>query len=913
MRPPSKQMGKHLMRSLYPFVILVGLQRWQVEGQCPTQTMTSFERISGVTVEDSMLTLLYTAPNMSSLNQHHHLSADLTRQLASLTGAASLNIPITAECNNRCRRSNKCRAFLVDYGRHTCYSIEHSDSQQGGTSGLIRTPKPIHLIQTQDRTSYFEKVCLNLPAVDCERAWIYERVLAHHIHGHDDKVIEDVPSRLRCQEYCLSEREFRCRSGEYDYLTMQCRLSIIDRHIKPASFRPTASNVDYFENQCVPVGNQCDAFDRFEDLDIGRAEIMRSANTSEQCQQFCTQTIKAFVCRSYTWNPLAGKCYLNSVNTFMIGGIERLISAPGLIYYQRNDCIDLKLECDTTAMTLNLRTNEPFRGRMYVRDEPNSCETTGRASLSSSLSIPFQSQARCVTRELPSRYSSVVVVQQHPLIQRKSDRYIKVVCDFQTPNKTITSSYNVVANPWTSTALINATSFAPKIRLRITDKFGVDITGAKLGDELYLRIEAESESIYDMVARSVLAKSGTTEESIVLVDKDGCPTDFRIFPPLKKLNRRTIIGKFDAFKFSSDVVVRFQVDVQFCLNQCPITSCDQNLLLNSNPDQLAEAYNAGSLTTSSPSSGQAPASILQSDPSLIGSASSTEAPAQVPFQQQQQLHHQQQQQQQQRATSDNSQRSQGTSSISNLTSPYQTISNLRGGEQNYYLANLAGQANGRPPSLPANHPLANYSAASNSILESLVNPPEAQVFEQQSRGGPAKGSSAESGGHSKSRDQRQRGQGEQPVGSGSQLADNELQEQEQQQQQEQHQQQLNSRRRRRSAEPAPGSLPRPVPLQREIIVESSASGSQGSRDPNLQQASVHGVRELAAARQRKTLGSRNQAAKQDGLVLNGPAYDLNGKFLVHLSSLRLTDGGRVFFRWSERTKYTILSHDLSTD
>lgn len=642
----SGRHGKHWLALVVAACALQAAGR--ASSQCPVNTVTSFEKISNVAVKDSMQTLLYAA----NLNPTNHSNTfvqttvsgapnsgasilDTARQLAaSLSQVNSLGLPImpiTAECNNRCRRSTKCRAFLVNYERQTCYSIEsHSSSSS-------RAPAQINLVPTNERTSYFEKVCLNLPAVECERAWVYERVIGYQIQGQDDLIIDEVPSRLRCQELCLNERGFRCRSGEYDHIQMQCRLSMSDRHSKPSLFRPAPSSVDYFENQCVPMTNQCDAFDRYEDTDLGRPEIMRAANSSDQCQQLCTQTIKAFICRSFTWNPLAGKCYMNSANSFMVGGMDRLINAPGLVYYQRNDCVDLKLECDTTAMTLNLRTSEPFRGRMYVRDDPSGCETVGRSGLTSSLQIPFNQSpmgARCATRELPSRYSSVVVVQQHPLIQRKTDRYIKLVCDFQTSNKTITSAYNVVANSWTSTALINATLSAPKIRLRITDKFGVDITGAKLGDELHLRVEAESESVYDMMARSVLAKSGTTDESIMLVDKDGCPSDFRIFPPLRKLNRRTIVGKFDAFKFSSDVVVRFQVDVQFCLHQCPPNSCEHNLLLNSQPADLGASGGAPAATDSmitpdayAPVS-SLPSTALPSSPGLLGADSS---PATTPL------------------------------------------------------------------------------------------------------------------------------------------------------------------------------------------------------------------------------------------------------------------------------------------
>jgi hypothetical protein len=124
---------------------------------------------------------------------------------------------------------------------------------------------------------------------------------------------------------------------------------------------------------------------------------------------------------------------------------------------------------------------------------------------------------------------------------------------------------------------VNATAPSPNIRLRITDRQGVDITGARLGDELYLRIELDDDSVFGIFARDLIAKSGKTDETIVLIDSSGCPTDTNIFPSLEKVaNSKALQGKFDAFKFADDVVVRFQVNVQFCLQDCVPTDCDNN-------------------------------------------------------------------------------------------------------------------------------------------------------------------------------------------------------------------------------------------------------------------------------------------------------------------------------------------------
>lgn len=128
------------------------------------------------------------------------------------------------------------------------------------------------------------------------------------------------------------------------------------------------------------------------------------------------------------------------------------------------------------------------------------------------------------------------------------------------------------------TSIVNATAPSPNIRLRITDKEGQDITGARLGDELYLRIELDDDEVFGIFARELVAKSGqAANESIMLIDSHGCPTDPNIFPVLERLpNSKGLVGKFDAFKFADDVVVRFQVNVQFCLQECLPVNCDNS-------------------------------------------------------------------------------------------------------------------------------------------------------------------------------------------------------------------------------------------------------------------------------------------------------------------------------------------------
>ena len=53
---------------------------------------------------------------------------------------------------------------------------------------------------------------------------------------------------------------------------------------------------------------------------------------------------------------------------------------------------------------------------------------------------------RCdITREEKGVLSAVVVVQHHPVIQRRGDKAVQLLCYFQATNKVVTNSYDIIA------------------------------------------------------------------------------------------------------------------------------------------------------------------------------------------------------------------------------------------------------------------------------------------------------------------------------------------------------------------------------------------------------------------------------------------------------------------------------------
>lgn len=88
--------------------------------------------------------------------------------------------------------------------------------------------------------------------------WIFERVPGATLIGNNAKKLPQVMSREECQQYCLNETSFLCRSIKFKIIDSSyantigiCTLSDVDRHLMPSSYRVSSYDEEYIENQCV--------------------------------------------------------------------------------------------------------------------------------------------------------------------------------------------------------------------------------------------------------------------------------------------------------------------------------------------------------------------------------------------------------------------------------------------------------------------------------------------------------------------------------------------------------------------------------------------------------------------------------------------------------------------------------------
>ena len=105
-------------------------------------------------------------------------------------------------------------------------------------------------------------------------------------------------------------------------------------------------------------------------------------------------------------------------------------------------------------MTVTLTTKEGFEGVLYSYSNVKRCRSRGLQRTETALRFFYEEEEaaipkneQCgVVKEEKGIFSATVVIQNHPIIQQKGDRAIKIYCYFETGEKTISNSYNVLAD-----------------------------------------------------------------------------------------------------------------------------------------------------------------------------------------------------------------------------------------------------------------------------------------------------------------------------------------------------------------------------------------------------------------------------------------------------------------------------------
>lgn len=169
----------------------------------------------------------------------------------------------------------------------------------------------------------------------------------------------------------------------------------------------------------------------------------------------------------------------------------------------------------------------------------------------------------------------VLVIQKHPKLVTYRARAYHVKCVYNTGERTVTLGFNV--SMITTSGTIANTGPPPTCLMSITALNGHEVTSAEIGQDLLLRVDVQPDSIYGGFARSCEAKTmdDEGEYQYEVTDANGCATDPSIFSDWKyDQDRKSLVARFNAFKFPSSNNLRFQCNIRVCFGSCPAVNCN---------------------------------------------------------------------------------------------------------------------------------------------------------------------------------------------------------------------------------------------------------------------------------------------------------------------------------------------------
>ncbi|XP_018563017.1 uncharacterized protein LOC108904824 isoform X3 [Anoplophora glabripennis] len=194
-----------------------------------------------------------------------------------------------------------------EYEESTCY-LTAEQARPEGIGSLMLVPNSVH----------FTEVCItsNRPERECpNRRYIFERHPRKKLKLPTPDIKEMTASnRSECEDKCLNEFSFVCRSATYDAAMRTCTLSRFTRRTHPELLVDDPES-DYLENTCLNADRRCDGlavFIKEENKRLGGPfEVDMFTNlTLEDCQAMCVRAEKYF-CRSIEYDEMTKQCTLS--------------------------------------------------------------------------------------------------------------------------------------------------------------------------------------------------------------------------------------------------------------------------------------------------------------------------------------------------------------------------------------------------------------------------------------------------------------------------------------------------------------------------------------------------------------------------------------------------------------------------
>ncbi|XP_073994788.1 no mechanoreceptor potential A isoform X2 [Rhodnius prolixus] len=212
----------------------------------------------------------------------------------------------------------------VEYEESTCY-LTREQAHPEGIGNLVLVPNSVHYTEVCLSSSRIERECPS-------RHYVFER----HARKKLKLAVSDIKeviaaNRTDCEDRCLNEFNFVCRSATYDATARTCWLSRYTRRSHPQLLEDDP-NSDYLENTCLNADRRCDGpiiFVKEENKRLGGPfEVDIYTNlTLVECQAQCLRAEKYF-CRSIEYDEQIRRCIIFEEDSLSQKDDLRISSSP---------------------------------------------------------------------------------------------------------------------------------------------------------------------------------------------------------------------------------------------------------------------------------------------------------------------------------------------------------------------------------------------------------------------------------------------------------------------------------------------------------------------------------------------------------------------------------------------------------
>ncbi|KAJ1525654.1 hypothetical protein ONE63_008872 [Megalurothrips usitatus] len=211
-----------------------------------------------------------------------------------------------------------------EYEESACF-LTREQAHPEGIGNLVLVPGSAHFAEVCLSSSRVERECPN-------RRYVFERHPRKSLRLPQADVKEvAATNRTDCEDRCLNEFSFVCRSATFDATARTCSMSRFTRRTHP-DLLVDAPAADYLENTCLNAERRCDAtavYVKEENKRVGGAvEAALLANVSlEECQSECLGA-ERFLCRALEYDEATRQCALLEEDSVSQRDLLRTASSP---------------------------------------------------------------------------------------------------------------------------------------------------------------------------------------------------------------------------------------------------------------------------------------------------------------------------------------------------------------------------------------------------------------------------------------------------------------------------------------------------------------------------------------------------------------------------------------------------------